>query len=238
MSIGRQTFFASHVSACHCEPVLGPPQRGTLCGERSPKEALLPRWPSAGITTGPRKAARFVGKGDPRERCPALAFGRSWAWRTLGRRGVAIRVSAGIPDKLAAARANSYQLRICLRYYSLPCAAARRTDCHVASLLAMTCRNMAGVRLGSYVVPWQSASPAQGVHCGNVLTNVATPPPSACHCEPVRTLVRQSASPQGNFASWQYLGQIRSFYVFAGNSCVLLCAAAGERIVPSLRSSQ
>ena len=108
----------------------------------------------------------------------------------------------------------------------LLCAAARRTDCPVASLLAMTCRNMAGVRLGSYVVPWQSASPAQGVHCGNVLTNVATPPPSACHCEPVRTLVRQSASPQGNFASWQYLGQIRSFYVFAGNSGVLLCAAA------------
>ena len=61
---------------------------------------------------------------------------------------------------------------------------ARRTDCPVASLLAMTCRNMAGVRLGSYVVPWQSASPAQGVHCGNVLTNVTTPPPSACHCEP------------------------------------------------------
>ena len=144
----------------------------------------------------------------------------------------------------------------------LLCAAARRTDCPVASLLAMTCRNMAGVRLGSYVVPWQSASPAQGVHCGNVLTNVATPPPSACHCEPVLgppqrgTLcgerspkeallprwpsaggehgglwgdeVWQSASPQGNFASWQYLGQIRSFYVFAGNSGVLLCAAAGD----------
>ena len=79
---------------------------------------------------------------------------------------------------------------------------------------------------GSRPATWQSASPAQGVHCGNVLTNVATPPPSACHCEPVRTLVWQSVTPQGNLASWQYLGQIRSFYVFAGNSCVLLCAAA------------
>ena len=79
---------------------------------------------------------------------------------------------------------------------------------------------------GSRPATWQSASPAQGVHCGNVFTNVATPPPFACHCEPVRTLVWQSVTPQGNLASWQYLGQIRSFYVFAGNSCVLLCAAA------------
>ena len=36
------------ISACHCEPVTGTPQRGTLCGERSPKGALLPRWPLAG----------------------------------------------------------------------------------------------------------------------------------------------------------------------------------------------
>ena len=77
---------------------------------------------------GPRKGAPFAGRGAPRERCPALAFGRSWAWRTLGRRH--------------------------------------------------------GGLWGDEVR--QSASPAQGVHCGNVLTNVATPPPSACHCEPVQ----------------------------------------------------
>ena len=50
-------------SACHCEPVHG----------------------------GPRKGAPFAGRGATRERCPAPAFGRSRAWRTLGRRGVAIR---------------------------------------------------------------------------------------------------------------------------------------------------
>ena len=33
--------------------------------------------------------------------------------------------------------------------------------------------------------------------------------PSACHCEPVRTLVRQSASPQRSLASWLLFGQIR-----------------------------
>ena len=35
-------------SACHCKPVHGAPQRGTLCGERSHKGALLLRWPSGG----------------------------------------------------------------------------------------------------------------------------------------------------------------------------------------------
>ena len=40
--------------------------------------------------------------------------------------------------------------------------------------------------------------------------------PSACHCEPVRTLVWQSASPQRNLTSWHYFGQIRiHFSVFA-----------------------
>ena len=33
---------------------------------------------------------------------------------------------------------------------------------------------------------------------------------SACHCEPVRTLVWQSVSPQKYLASWQYLGRIRT----------------------------
>ena len=38
-------------SACHCEPVHGAPQRGTLCGERSPKGALpcSGLWPELGM---------------------------------------------------------------------------------------------------------------------------------------------------------------------------------------------
>ena len=69
----------------------GAPAKGYLLRGGEPQGSVAQLRPLAGITTGPRKAARFVGKGDPRERCPALAFGRSWAWRTLGRRGVAIR---------------------------------------------------------------------------------------------------------------------------------------------------
>ena len=68
-------------SACHCEP--RPCTRShaaTFC-----MSLRTSAW-------GPRKGAPFVGRGATRERCPALAFGRSWAWRTLGRRGAAIRV--------------------------------------------------------------------------------------------------------------------------------------------------
>ena len=40
---------------------------------------------------GPCKGCPFAGRGAPRERCSPLAFRRRGAWRTLGRRGVAIR---------------------------------------------------------------------------------------------------------------------------------------------------
>ena len=50
--------------------------------------------------------------------------------------------------------------------------------------------------------------------------------PSACHCEPVRTLVRQSASPQGNLASWQYLGRIRDTLRIRPKYCFSFCTAA------------
>ena len=50
---------------------------------------------------------------------------------------------------------------------------------------------------------------------GNTLGEFAPTLPG-CHCEPVRTLVWQSVTPQRNFATWQFLGQIRMhFPVFA-----------------------
>ena len=89
---------ACQVYGCHCEPVLGPPQRGTLCGERSPKGA----------------------------------------WRTLGRRGVAIRNSCGSTKRKAILCANTKpttnspkQQQICqvsLRGNGLPRRFAPRND--------------------------------------------------------------------------------------------------------------
>ena len=55
---------------------------------------------------------------------------------------------------------------------------------------------------------------------------------SACHCEPVRTLVWQSASPQRGLASWLLFWQIRSTFRICLKYCSLLCAAARRTDCP------
>ena len=60
----------------------------------------------------------------------------------------------------------------------------------------------------------------------SVLATAATPQPSACHCEPVRTLAWQSASPQKCLASWQLFGQIRYALRICPKYCFLFCATA------------
>ena len=67
--------------------------------------------------------------------------------RASAHTGVAIRNPAVKLDKLALLRANSYTLfRVRLKYCFLSCPTAESTDCHVAPLLAMTCRNLPRVR--------------------------------------------------------------------------------------------
>ena len=69
-----------------------------------------------------------------------------------------------------------------------------------------------------FVLPQESGLPRRfaprndsggGAIAPHVLATADTWQVSACHCEPVRTLVRQSASPQGNGASWLLFRQIR-----------------------------
>ena len=82
----------------------------------------------------------------------------------------------------------------------------RRADCRVAPLLAMT---VGEVPSRPTSVHPQTRARLQHVIVNNVLATADTWQVSACHCEPVRTLVRQSASPQGNGASWLLFRQIR-----------------------------
>ena len=185
LSIGRQTFFASHVSACHCEPVLGPPQRGTLCGERSPKEALLPRWPSAGGEHG--------GLWGDEVRQSASPQGNLASWQYLGQ----IRSSCVFAG-------NS-----CV----LLCAAARRTDCHVASLLAMT-------------EGGTSLHPRIRTRLLHVIANQC-----AHWC----------GNPRPRRETWQIgatSGKSAAPLVFARSTTFCCALPQGVRIVPSLRSSQ
>ena len=76
--------------------------------------------------------------------------------RTSAHTGVAIRSPRMETWPVGTTLGKSVALpRIRLRCCSLLCAAAGDADCHVAPLLAMTCRRRAGVSIGNYVVPWQ-----------------------------------------------------------------------------------
>ena len=115
-------------------------------------------------------------------------------------------------------RANSYTLS-CIRpkYCPKPRPTAGEADCHVASLLAMTGKNLLCVRVCQEVLPESVLAPAE--------THLS----SACHCEPVRTLVWQSVSPQRNLASLLLLGQIRMrFFVFARSTIFCYALPQGD----------
>ena len=76
-------------------------------------------------------------------------------------------------------------------------------------------------------------APAFRTPCApNGLAPANTYPSSACHCEPVRTLVWQSASPQRGLASWLLFWQIRSTFRIRLKYCSLLCAAARRTDCP------
>ena len=89
--------------------------------------------------------------------------------RTSAHTGAAIRIPAVKLDKLALLRANSYTLfRVCLKYCFLSCPTAESTDCHVAPLLAMTCRNLQRVSGCKDALPGKPVTAyvfAQGAAC-------------------------------------------------------------------------
>ena len=93
-------------------------------------------------------------------------------------------------------------------------------DCHVAPLLAMT--------VGEVLAPVDTPCLLHTLRAPTSLHSRTTYPSSACHCEPVRTLVWQSASPQGNLANWRYFRQIRSTSRIRPKYYFLSCLTAGS----------
>ena len=71
----------------------------------------------------------------------------SMSLRTSAHTGVAIRVPAGAGNSVQYFGQIRSAFRIRLKCYSLLCPTAGETDCHVASLLAMTCRRLLPVRI-------------------------------------------------------------------------------------------
>ena len=185
-SLHPQTRFCLlHVIANQC---MGAPQRGTLCGERSPKGAL----PCSGLWPG-------LGMAD---------FGAT-TWRTLGRRGAAIRVPCPgcplrkRPYKRSHAPAFCMSLRTSAKWEPGRTCAARRRRCSGAA------------------ETWLFLRKSRGEGC------------AACIAE-----VWQSVIPQGNLARWYHFRQIRSSCVFAQSTTFRYVLPQELRIATSLRSSQ
>ena len=126
--------------------------------------------------------------------------------RTSAHTGVAIRNPAGKLGKLALLRANSscfsYLPKVFLfvlwycKEYGLPRRFAPRNDMqkfaacpHNSRALPVYCRKTA-LHPQKRLFLLHSSAP-------NALATADTCPSSACHCEPVRTLVRQSVFPAG-----------------------------------------
>ena len=195
---------------------------------------------------GPCKGCPFAGRGAPRERCSPLAFRRRGAWRTLGRRGVAIRSprretwqgggSLGefvTPYEFAQSTAVFCALP---RGYGLPRRFAPRHDMQKhAGWLHNTgrCRCTAGKRPcnrssgANFRVPFapNALAPAHTSFLLHVIANQC-----AHWCG-------NPFSPQGNLASWQQFGRIRYALRIRPKYCCFLRPAAGLRIATSLRSS-
>ena len=96
--------------------------------------------------------------------------------------------------------------RIRLRHCPPSCPTAGVTDCHVASLLAMTSVNLTRISNSAtvcWVQPFPTGNPLALAHtcppsacpCEPPLAPAEAHPSFACHCEPVRTLVWQSVFP-------------------------------------------
>ena len=167
--------------------------------------------------------------------------------RTSAHTGAAIRVPAAMPGKSVVLRANSQLFRIrreellfglcCRRSYGLPRRFAPRND---MQKLAACPHNTWALPVYCRKASLQPLTPArlQHVIANHVLATEATSLPSACHCEPVRTLAWQSVLLAVVHGKSQHLRQIRNHPRIRLKCCFFLAFSAGKRIATSLRSSQ
>ena len=162
---------------------MGAPQSVPLCGERSPKGAL----PCSGQRPEQGMADFWATRrGNPHPRRETWQTGT-----TLGKFVVLFR--------------------ICPRRCFLLCCAAGVTDCHVASLLAMT--------VGEVPSRPSALPPLTRLCLQRVIANHVPAPAHTSFL--LHVIANQCAhwcgnpfSPQGNLANWHHFGQIRSTFPY------------------------
>ena len=175
MTVGGRTCTRAHVfpSACHCEPVRTLVRQSVFPAGKLGKLVVL-RANSLRLTNSPEVllsvtpyrrrsglSRRFAPRNDsggtylhPRTR---LSF--SMSLRTSAHTGAAIRFPCRETWQTGTTLGKFVVLfRIRPRRCFLLCCAAEVTDCHVASLLAMTCRNLPPVRACNYALPAKPAA--------------------------------------------------------------------------------
>ena len=179
---------------------------------------------------GPRKACRFVGRGALRERCPAPAKGRSRAWRTFGRRGVAIRfprretwqvgsTSGEFVTPYEFARSTTF-CHALPQEYGLPRRFAPRNDSG-GGVIAPQCLAPADTRHVSAHLAHQTFLPP--LTHARLLNVTANHVPAPAHTSfLLHVIANQCAhwcgnpfSPQGNLANWHHFRQIRSTFPYS-----------------------
>ena len=105
----------------------------------------------------PGKFLRTLRTKRPCTRAHASSF--SMSLRTSAHTGAAIRFPRRETWQTGTTLGKFVVLfRICPRRCFLQCCAAGEADCHVASLLAMTCRNLPPVRACNYALPAKPAA--------------------------------------------------------------------------------
>ena len=138
-------------------------------------------------------------------------------------------------------------LRIRPKYCFSFCTAARSTDCHVASLLAMTCRNLPRVR----IIPGHCRYTAGKPPCTRKSASSFCIPLRQTLLQPQRpylllhVIANQCAhwcgNPRPRRETWQLgttSGKFVTLYEFAQSIAFRFALPQGERIATSLRSSQ
>ena len=156
----------------------------------------------------------------------------SMSLRASAHTGVAIRVPAAMPGKSVVLRANSQLFRIrreellfglcCRRSYGLPRRFAPRND-RGGGVIANQCLAPADTRHVSARLARRVLTPARTsfllhVIARHVLASADAFLSSACHCEPVRTLVWQSVLLAVGHDRKQHFRRIRSCLRICPNS--------------------
>ena len=205
-------------------------QRLVACPHlQAPCSAAPRHYPLAPAETHPPSACHCELRPCTRARLPAFCM----SLRTSAHTGVAIRFPRREAWQVGCCLGKFVALsRIRLRRCFLLCATAGVTDCHVAPLLAMTCRNM---QLPAVATAWCHGKFVTPYVCALSAAILLCPTAGEADC-PVAPLLAMTCRNMRRVSSCTdlVLGKFAGGCVFALSTAFRYTLPQGGRIVPSL----